>query len=119
MSWIDNLAKKSKNMVVKIAVQRYFRKYINRVLELSIDKQQQKFHVVVELKGEEKPITIDMEYEFSIIEPGSIVQAQAHSILISKEWMNLIAQEALHRDFQFSGKSTVRMIKLLRMLGIA
>jgi len=119
MNWLDNLAKKSKNLVVKIAVQRYFRKYINRILELSIDNQQHKFHATVELKGEEKPITIDIEYELSINEQDSIVQAKAHNILISKEWMNLIAQEALHRDYHISGKGTVRIIKLIRKLGIA
>jgi predicted alpha/beta-fold hydrolase len=119
MNWLDNLAKKSKNLVVKITVQRFFRKYINRILELSIDNQRHKFHATNELKGEEKPITIDIEYELSINEHDSIVQAKAHNILISKEWMNLIAQEALHRDYHISGKGTVRIIKLIRKLGIA
>jgi hypothetical protein len=119
MNWLDNLAKKSKNLVVKTAVQLYFRKYINRILELSIDNQRQKFHVAVELKGEEKPIIIDIEYELSINEQDSIVQVKAHNISISKEWMNLIAQEGLHRDFHISGKDTVRIIKLIRKLGIA
>ena len=119
MNWLDNLTKKSKNLVVQIAVQRYFQKYIHRILELSIDNQRQKFHVIVELKGEEEPITIDIEYELSINEQDSIVQAQAHNVSISKEWMNLIAQEALYRDFHISGKGTVRIIKLIRKLGIA
>jgi len=119
MNWLNILANKSKNLVIKIAVQRYFRKYINRILELSIDSQQHKFHTTVELKGEEKPITIDIEYELSINEQDRIVQAKAHNILISKEWMNLIAQEALHRDYHISGKGTVRIIKLIRKLGVA
>jgi len=119
MNWVDNLAVESKNLVVKTAVRLYFRKYINRILELSIDNQRQKFHVAVELKGEEKPIIIDIEYEISINEPDNIVQAKAHNISISKEWMNLVAQEALHRDFHISGKSTVRLIKLIKKMGIA
>lgn len=119
MNWLDNLAKKSKSLVVKIAVQRYFRKYIIRILELSIDSQQHKFHATIELKGEEKPISIDIEYELSINEQDSIVQVQAHNILISKEWMNLIAQEALYRDYHIRGKGNVRFIKLIRKLGIA
>jgi hypothetical protein len=86
---------------------------------LSIDSQQHKFHANVELKGEEKPITIDIEYELSINEQDSIVQAKAHNILISKDWLNLIAQEALYRDYLISGKGTVRIIKLIRKLGIA
>ena len=119
MNWLANLPKKSKNLVAKTVVQLYFRKYNNRILELSIDNQRQKIHVAVELKGEEKPIIIDIEYELSINEHDSIVQAKAHTISISKEWMNLVAQEALHRDFHISGKGTVRIIKLIRKLGIA
>ena len=117
MKRFDNLAKKSKNLVVKTAVQLYFRKYINRILELSIDNQRQKLHVIVELKGEEKPVIFDVEYELSI--QDSIVQVKAHNISISKEWMNLIAQEALHRDFHINKKGAVRIIKLMRKLGIA
>jgi len=119
MNWLDNLAKKSKNLVVKTAVQLYFRKYINRILELSVDNQCQKFHIVVELKGEEKPIIIDIEYELSINEQDNGVQVKVHNISVSKEWMNLIAQEALHRDFNISEKGKVRIIKFIRKLGIA
>ena len=119
MNWLDNLAKKSKNLVVKTAVQYYFRKYINRILELSIDNQRQIFHITVELKGEEKPISIDLEYELSINEQDHSVLAKAHHISISIEWMNVAAQHALEQDFRVSGKDTVRMIKLLRKLGIA
>jgi hypothetical protein len=119
MNWIDNLAKKSKNLVVKTAAQLYFRKYIDRILELSIDNQRQKIHVIVELKGEEKPIIIDIEYELSIDERASLVQVKAHNISISREWMNSIAQEALERDIHISGKDAVKIIKLLRKLGMA
>src|SRR6185503_12261203 len=99
MNWLDDLAKKSKNLVVKTAAQLYFQKYIKRMLELSIDHQQQKIHIVVELKGEDRPITIDVAYELSINEADQTVRAKALSISISKEWMHLIAQEALRRDF--------------------
>jgi hypothetical protein len=119
MNTLDNLAKQSKNLVVKTAIRFYFRRYINRILEFSIDNQNQKFHINVDLKGEEKPISIDIEYDLSIIEKDSLVVAKAHSILISKEWMNLLAQEALHRDFHISEKGTVRILKLIRKLGIA
>ncbi len=107
------------NLIIKSALQMYLQKYIQRIVELSIDNQRQTFHTVVEFKGEEKPISMDGSYELSIDEQASIVKVRAHTIKISREWLNLVAQEALERDFQISGEKAAKLIGLIKTMGIA
>jgi len=107
------------NLIIKSALQMYLQKYIHRIVELSIDNQRQTFHAVVEFKGEDKPISMDGSYELSIDEQASVVKVKAQAIKISREWLNLIAQEALGRDFQISGENAAKLIKVIKTMGIA
>ncbi|HKY54769.1 MAG TPA: hypothetical protein VJM08_10710 [Anaerolineales bacterium] len=88
------------------------------MLELSIDHKNKKIHAVVELKGEERPIAIDVQYELNIDKQADEVRIKANSISISKEWMNLIAQEVIGREFSIQGKDSTNMIQLIKNLGI-
>ena len=88
------------------------------MLELSIDNKNRKIHAVVELKGEEKPIAVDVQYELNIHKDSDEVLLKANSISISKEWLHLIAQEVIGREFSIQGKDSTNMIQLIRNLGI-
>ena len=88
------------------------------MLELSIDNKNKRIHAVVELKGEEKPIAIDVQYELIIEKEIDQVLIKAHHISISKEWMDLIAQEVIGKEFSIQGKDSSNMIQLIKNLGI-
>ena len=88
------------------------------MLELSIDNKNRKIHAVVELKGEDKPIAIDVHYELNIQKNTDEVLVKANSITISKEWLHLIAQEVIGREFSIQGKDSTNMIQLIKNLGI-
>ena len=88
------------------------------MLELSIDNKNRKIHAVVELKGEERPIAIDVQYELNIDKAADEVLIKANSITISKEWLHLIAQEVLGKEFSIQGKDSTNVIKLIKNLGI-
>ena len=88
------------------------------MLELSIDNKNRKIHAVVELRGEDKPIAIDVHYELYIDNEKDEVLIKANSISISKEWMDLIAQEVIGREFSIQGKDSTNMIQLIKNLGI-
>ena len=88
------------------------------MLELSIDNKNRKIHAVVELKGEEKPIAVDVQYELHIDNESDEVLIKANSISISKEWIHLIAQEVIGREFSIHGKDSTNIIKLIKNLGI-
>src|SRR4030095_8092255 len=98
MNWLD-FFNKPKNLAAQYFLQYYLRRYITRMLELSIDNKNRKIHAVVELKGEEKPIAIDVQYELKIDNETDEVLVKANSISISKEWLHLIAQEVIGREF--------------------
>lgn len=88
------------------------------MLDLSIDNRNRKIHAVVELKGEDKPIAIDIHYELEIQKSSDEVIVKANHITISKEWLHLIAQEAVGREFSIQGKDSTNVITLIRNLGL-
>ena len=117
MNW-RNLFNKPKDLAAQYFLQYYLRRYITRMLELSIDNKNRKIHAIVELKGEEKPIAIDVQYDLNIDKGTDEVFIKANSITISKEWLHLIAQEVIGREFSIQGKDSTNMIQLIRNLGI-
>ena len=117
MDW-NNLFNKPRNLAAQYVLQYYLRRYITRMLELSIDNKNRKIHAVVELKGEDKPIAIDVHYELNIQKNSDEVLVKANSITISKEWLHLIAQEVIGREFSIQGKDSTNMIQLIKNLGI-
>jgi len=117
MNWKD-IVNKPKNIAVQYLIQYYFRRYINRMLELSIDNENKKIHAVVELKGEANPIAIDVQYELNVNENKDGVRITANSISISREWINSIAQEFTGKEFAVQGKDSTRLFQLLKQIGI-
>ena len=117
MNW-RNLFNKPKDLATQYFLQHYLRRYITRMLELSIDNKNRKIHAVVELKGEERPIAIDIQYELNIQKSSDEVLVKANAISISKEWLHLIAQEVIGREFSIQGKDSTNMIQLIKKLGI-
>ena len=113
-----NLFNKPKDLAAQYFLQYYLRRYIKRMLELSIDNKNKRIHAVVELKGEEKPIAIDVQYELSIHKEPDEVLIRANSISISKEWLHLIAQEVIGREFSIQGKDSTNVIQLIKNLGV-
>ena len=117
MNW-RNLFNKPKDLAAQYFLQYYLRRYITRMLELSIDNKTRKIHAVVELKGEDQPITLDVQYDLAIQKNTDEVLIKANSITISKEWLHLIAQEVIGREFSIQGKDSTNMIQLIKNLGI-
>ena len=117
MNWRD-LFNKPKNLAAQFFLQNYLRRYINRMLELNIDNRNKKIHAVIELKGEENPIAINVQYELNIEKGTDEVLVKANSITISREWLHVIAQEVIGKEFSIKGKDSTNIIKLIRNLGI-
>jgi hypothetical protein len=117
MNWLD-FFNKPKALAAQYFLQYYLRRYIKRMLELSIDNKNRKIHAVVELKGEEKPIALDVQYDLNIDKGTDEVLIKANSISISKEWIHLIAQEVIGKEFSIQGKDSTNIIKLIKNLGI-
>ena len=88
------------------------------MLELSVDRENKKLHALVELVGEEKPIAVDVQYEILINETMDKASLKANSISVSREWIDLIAQEFVGQEFHMEGKNSARIIKLVKDIGL-
>lgn len=88
------------------------------MLELSIDRENKKLHAVFELVGEEKPIALDVRYEIKISETMNEARFTADSISISREWLDLVAQEFVGQEFVIKGQDSARWIKLVKDIGL-
>jgi hypothetical protein len=117
MNWLK-IFDKPKDLILKNALQYYLGRYIKRMLELSVDRENKKLHALVELVGEERPISIDVQYEIFINETNDEARIKANSISVSREWINLIAQEFVGQEFHFEGKNSARIIKLVKDIGL-
>jgi len=117
MSWLK-IFNKPKDLIVQNVLQYYFGRYIKRIHEISIDRENKKFHALVELVGEEKPISVDAQYEIVINETMDGVRIKANRISVSREWIDLIAQEFIDHEFYIEGKNAARMIKLVKDIGL-
>jgi hypothetical protein len=117
MNWLK-IFDKPKDAIIKNALQVYFGRYIKRMLELSIDRENKKLHAVVELVGEEKPIAIDLQYEIQIIEAMEEARLKANSVSLSREWLDRVAQEFVGQEFRIEGKNSARLIKLIKDIGL-
>ena len=109
---------KPKDLILKNALQFYLGRYIKRMLELSVDRENKKVRALVELVGEEEPIAVEAQYDISINEAGDEVRVKANSISVSREWIDLVAQEFIGQEFFIEGKNAVRMIKLAKNIGL-
>ena len=88
------------------------------MLEISVERENRKFHALVELNGEEKPIAVDIQYEIIFNEKMDGARIKANSISVSREWIHLIAQEFIDHEFYIEGKNFTRIIKLVKDIGL-
>jgi len=114
-----NLAAESKNMAIKTGLQMYFQQYVDSIVEFSMDQQRKSVHAIVDLKGEDKPVSVDATYALSIDEKAGQMTVRLNTISVSREWMNLAAQKAVVRDFKISVQNAAQLIGLARTLGIS
>jgi hypothetical protein len=117
MNWLK-IFDKPKDLVIQNILQYYFGRYIKRMLELSVDRENRKLHALVELHGEEKPIAVDVEYEIVINDTMDGARIKANSISVSREWIDLIAKEFVGQEFHIEGKNSARIIKLVKDIGL-
>jgi hypothetical protein len=117
MNWLK-IFDKPKDLVVQNILQYYFGRYIKRMLELSVDRENKKLHALVELVGEEKPISIDIQYEIVLNESMNEARLKAKSISISREWLDRVGQEFVGQEFRIEGESSARLIKLVKDIGL-
>jgi hypothetical protein len=117
MNWRD-LINKPKDLALRYFFQSYFKKYINRVIEFSMDAKNKSIHAVIELKGEDAPITFDVHYEITVSPQKDGVYLKANNAFISKEWLNLVAQEFIGKEFSIQGKDSAWLVQLLKNLGV-
>jgi hypothetical protein len=117
MNWL-RIFDKPKDLVVQNILQHYFGRYIKRMLELSVDRENKKVHAVLELHGEEKPISVDARYEIVIDDTMDGASIKADMISVSREWIDAIAQEFVGQEFRIEGKNAARMIKLVKDIGL-
>ena len=88
------------------------------MLELSIDRENKTLHAVVELVGEDQPIALDVRYEIKFDETMEEAKFTATTISISREWMDLVAQEFVGQEFVIKGQDSTRWIKLVKDIGL-
>ena len=117
MNW-KKIFDKPKDVILQKALEYYLGRYIKRMLELSVDRENKKLHALVEPVGEEKPIAVDIRYEISINETKDEAWIKANSISVSREWIDLIAQEFVGQEFHIEGKNSARIIKLVKDIGL-
>jgi hypothetical protein len=117
MDWLK-IFDKPKDLVIKNILQYYFGRYIKRMLEISVDRENKKLHAVVELVGETEPISVDVRYEIFINETMDGARIKAKGISVSREWLHLVAQEFVDQELHIEGKNSARIIKLVKDIGL-
>jgi hypothetical protein len=75
------------------------------MLELSVDREHKKLQALVELIGEEKPISVDVQYEIVLNEKMDSARIKADSISVSRERIDRIAQEFVGQEFKIEGEN--------------
>jgi hypothetical protein len=117
MNWLK-IFDKPKDVIIQKTLEYYLGRYIKRMLEISVDRENRKLHAVVELVGEEKSIAVDVQYEIAIDETMDGARIKANSISVSREWIDLVAQEFIGQEFVIKGESSARIIKLVKDIGL-
>lgn len=106
-----------KDAAAKAALGVALRKYVTRMIEFKLDPTRRQIKVAAELKGEDKPIAVEIDgYDYGIEADG--VWFVVNQISISREWMHLAAQQAIGRRFFIPGQQQVTILKLLKGLGV-
>ncbi len=83
--------------------------------QFSLDGKAKTIHFSIELKGETEPLVGDVRYELA--QGGGTLEFQITGINLSKEWMNLAAQDfAVGQTFSLGDKRVETLLKLLNVI---
>ena len=106
-----------KSYALKRGVEQLFKEYVKRMVNLSINPSAKTAQFSVELKGEEKPIQIEVNnYEFD--DRDGTLFLIIHDLAISKEWIHVLAQQVVvGRPIEIGAGST-KILDVMRMLHV-
>ena len=115
MGKIKNLVQKGKDLSLSKALMTLGEKYVDRfgkIVTLSIDSKNNDIHIKILLRGESTPVDIHVN-GYNIIEEGDSHFIAAEKIHVSREWINVLAQEHIQgRRFKISSTSSKILEKL-------
>jgi hypothetical protein len=110
-----SLFDKGRDLLARQAIAYRLRRYINRMTQFSLDGKEKLIRFSVDLKGEAEPLTGDIRYELAQSNAG--LEFKITSINLSKEWMNLAAQDfAVGQTFSLADKRVETLLKLLNVI---
>jgi hypothetical protein len=112
MSFFD----KSRDFLAQQTIAYRFRRYITRMTQFSLDSKEQKINFSVELKGETEPLVGEVRYQLTQGN-GAALTFRITDIKLSKEWMNLGAQDfAIGKEFSLEDARVSTLLKILRVI---
>ena len=108
---------KVKDYAIRRGVEQLLKDYVKCMVNLSINPATKTVKFSVELKGEEMPITVEVSnYEFE--DRDGKLFLTLHDLSVSKEWMQVVAQQALvGRPIEMGAEST-KILEVLRMVNV-
>jgi hypothetical protein len=110
-----SLFDKGRDLLARQAIAYRSRRYINRMTQFSLDSKTRAIHFSVDLKGETEPLVGDVRYE--LIQSSGTLTFKVTGINLSKEWMNLAAQDfAVGQEFSLADKRVETLLKLLNVI---
>jgi hypothetical protein len=109
-----SLFDKGRDLLARQAIAYRLRRYINRMTHFSLDSKEKQIRFSVDLKGETEPLVGDIRYELM---QGDVLEFKITAINLSKEWMNLAAQDfAVGQTFSLADKRVETLLKLLNVI---
>jgi hypothetical protein len=110
-----SLFDKGRDLLARQAIAYRLRRYVHRMTQFSLDSKAKTIHFSVDLKGETEPLVGDVHYELT--QSSGILEFKITSINLSKEWMNLAAQDfAVGQTFSLADKRVEMLLKLLNVI---
>jgi hypothetical protein len=107
---------KSRDFLAQQAIAYRFRRYVERMTQFSLDSKEQKINFSVELKGETEPLAGEVRYQLSQGD-GAALTVRIVDIKLSKEWMNLAAQDfVIGKEFSLEDARVATLLKILRVI---
>ena len=106
-----------KNYAMKRGVEQLLKEYVKRMVNLSINPETKTVQFSVEMKGEEKPIEVEVNnYEFDNRD-GKLFLI-IHDLSVSKEWMHVLAQQIVAGRPIEMGRGSTKIFDVMRMLHV-
>jgi hypothetical protein len=110
-----SLFDKGRDLLARQAMAYRLRRYVHRMTQFSLDSKTRTIHFSVDLKGETEPLVGDVRYELT--QGDGTLEFKVTAINLSKEWMNLAAQDfAVGQKFSLADKRVETLLKLLNVI---